>query len=56
MSDEHNRMPVDKRQAQEDRRAVLRLITTLMDPSARLDLDERATLAQLLRQVNEDLA
>jgi hypothetical protein len=56
MADDSPHSPLDKRQQQEDKRALLRLVATLLDPNARLDHNERATLAELLRDVLEDVA
>jgi hypothetical protein len=53
MAENHQRPPLDERQAAEDRRALLRLVATLLDPNARLDRDERATLAALFGRVLE---
>ena len=42
---------LDERQALEDLRAILALVINTMDPNARLDLEDRSTLAWLLRKV-----
>ncbi len=48
MSEEHNHIPLPKRQAAEDRQLLRSLLIKLLDPSARLDSNDRSTLALYL--------